>query len=59
MVSAQSLESELLRIVGIDKKKSIVIRGAKKVDYEKVVKIIDIAQRNKLKMILAVKVNGR
>lgn len=58
-VSAQSLESELLRIVGVDKKKSIVIRGAKKVDYEKVVKIIDIAQRNKLKMVLAVKVNGR
>ena len=58
-VSAQSLESELLRIVGVEKKKSIVIRGAKKVDYEKVVKIIDIAQRNKLKMVLAVKVNGR
>jgi biopolymer transport protein ExbD len=36
-----------------------VIRGAKKVAYEKVVKIIDIAQRNKLKMVLAVKVSGK
>ena len=58
-VSAQALESELLKIVGVDKKKSIVIRGAKKVAYEKVVKIIDIAQRNKLKMVLAVKVSGK
>ena len=57
-VRPEALENELLKVVGVDKKKSIVIRGAKKVAYEKVVKIIDIAQRNKLKMVLAVKVNG-
>jgi biopolymer transport protein ExbD len=57
-IEETNLESEILKNVGVDKKKNIVIRGDKKVDYEKVVKIIDIAQRNKLKMVLAVKING-
>ncbi len=56
-VNEISLESEILKSVGVDKEKNIVIRGDKKVNYEKVVKIIDIAQRHKLKMVLAVKVN--
>jgi len=54
-VSEASIEHELLKKVGADKKKTIVIRGDKDVPYKKVMKIIDIANRNKLKMILAVK----
>ena len=54
-VNAASLERELLSKVGTDKKKTIVIRGDQNVPYKNVMKIIDIANRNKLKMILAVK----
>ena len=49
------LEIEILKSVGADKKKTIIIRGDKDVAYENVMKVIDIANRNKLKMILAVK----
>ena len=54
-VSASKLESEILRKVGTDKKKTIVIRGHKDASYKNVMKVIDIANKNKLKMILAVK----
>jgi biopolymer transport protein ExbD len=54
-VSEANLESEILKLVGADKAKTIVIRGDKDVPYKNVMKIIDIANRNKLKMILAVK----
>ena len=54
-VSASSLESEIVRKVGVDKKKKIIIRGDKDVPYKNVMKVIDIANKNKLKMILAVK----
>ncbi|WP_397445400.1 ExbD/TolR family protein [Polaribacter sp. R77954] len=54
-VSASRLESEILRSVGTDKKKTIVIRGDQDVPYKNVMKVIDIANKNKLKMILAVK----
>jgi biopolymer transport protein ExbD len=54
-VSASSLESEIVRKVGVDKKKTIIIRGDKDVPYKNVMKVIDIANKNKLKMILAVK----
>ncbi len=54
-VSSSSLESELLKSVGADKKKTIVIRGDQNVAYKNVMKVIDIANKNKLKMILAVK----
>lgn len=54
-VSAANLESEILKSVGADKKKTIVIRGDQKVAYKNVMKVIDIANKNKLKMILAVK----
>lgn len=49
------LETEILKSVGEDKKKTIIIRGDKEAAYENVMKVIDIANRNKLKMILAVK----
>ena len=54
-VSSSKLESELLRKVGVDKQITIVIRGDKEVPYKNVMKVIDIANKNKLKMILAVK----
>ena len=54
-VSSLSLESEILKSVGADKKKTIIIRGDKDVPYKNVMKVIDIANKNKLKMILAVK----
>ena len=56
-ISSSRLESEILKSVGIDKKKTIVIRGDKNVPYKNVMKVIDIANKNKLKMILAVKGN--
>ena len=54
-VSSGNLERELLAKVGADKKKTVVIRGDQNVAYKNVMKVIDIANRNKLKMILAVK----
>ena len=54
-VSSAKLESEILRKIGTDKKKTIVIRGDKDAPYKNVMKVIDIANKNKLKMILAVK----
>jgi biopolymer transport protein ExbD len=54
-VTAANLESEILRKVGIDKQKTIIIRGDKEAPYQHVMQVIDIANRHKLKMILAVK----
>ena len=54
-VSPIDLESEILKKIGIDKQKTIIIRGDKEVPYRNIMKVIDIANRNKLKMILAVK----
>jgi biopolymer transport protein ExbD len=54
-VSEKNLEIKILTKVGADKKKTVVIRGDQNVPYKSVMKVIDIANRNKLKMILAVK----
>ncbi len=54
-VSKTNLEKELLTKVGEDKKKTVVIRGDQNVPYKNVMQVIDIANKNKLKMILAVK----
>jgi biopolymer transport protein ExbD len=54
-VASASLEQELLLKVGADKEKTVVIRGDQNVPYKNVMRVIDIANRNKLKMILAVK----
>ena len=54
-VSASRLESEILSKVGVDKKKTVIIRGDKDAPYKNVMRVIDIANKNKLKMILAVK----
>lgn len=54
-VVSNKLEQTLLDKVGADKKKTVVIRGDQNVPYKNVMKVIDIANKNKLKMILAVK----
>lgn len=55
LVSKDNLELEILKKVGPDKKKTVVIRGDQNVPYKSVMQVIDIANKNKLKMILAVK----
>ena len=50
-----NFRSQILMKVGTDKKKTVVIRGDQNVPYKSVMKVIDIANKNKLKMILAVK----
>lgn len=55
VVSSKNLESAILNKVGAAKKKTVVIRGDQNVPYKSVMKVIDIANKNKLKMILAVK----
>ena len=57
-ISEKNLELEILNRVGSKKQKTVVIRGDQNVPYKNVMKIIDIANRNKLKMILAVKGGG-
>lgn len=54
-VNSAELELAILQRVGSDKKKTVVIRGDQDVAYKNVMKVIDIANKNKLKMILAVK----
>ena len=54
-VNSVDLERTILTKVGADKKKTIVIRGDQNAPYKNVMKVIDIANKNKLKMILAVK----
>jgi biopolymer transport protein ExbD len=54
-VNSTDLELEILKSVGSDKKKTVVIRGDQNVAYKNVMRVIDIANKNKLKMILAVK----
>lgn len=57
-VAKENLEQELLKILGTEKEsKTLIIRGDKTVAYENIMYVIDIANRNKMKMILAVKGN--
>ena len=54
MVNIQNLESELLSLFQNETVSSIVLRAEKSVPVDYVVKVMDIANRNKLKIILAV-----
>ena len=54
MVNIQNLESELLSLFQNETVSSIVLRAEKSVPVDYVVKVIDIANRNKFKIILAV-----
>lgn len=56
-VGESVLESELLAVLSSEDKPTIVLRAEKSVPVENVVKVMDIANRNKFKVILAVKPN--
>jgi len=57
LVGSSVLESELLKTMSKNEKPTIVLRAEKSVPVENVVKVMDIANRNKFKVILAVKPN--
>ncbi|MCL6294077.1 MULTISPECIES: ExbD/TolR family protein [Flavobacteriaceae] len=56
-VGVSVLENELLAALSSQEKPTIVLRAEKSVPVENVVKVMDIANRNKFKVILAVKPN--
>jgi len=55
LVGESVLESELLSALSNQEKPTIVLRAEKSVPVDNVVKVMDIANRNKYKVILAVK----
>ena len=56
-VGESVLESELIAMLSAEAKPTIVLRAEKSVPIDNVVKVMDIANRNKFKVILAVKPN--
>ena len=56
-VGESVLESELIAMLSDEAKPTIVLRAEKSVPIDNVVKVMDIANRNKFKVILAVKPN--
>ena len=54
-VGESVLESELIAMLSEETKPTIVLRAEKSVPIDNVVKVMDIANRNKFKVILAVK----
>ena len=56
-VGISVLESELIAMLSKESKPTIVLRPEKSVPVENVVKVMDIANRNKFKVILAVRPN--
>ncbi|MBD0824113.1 MULTISPECIES: ExbD/TolR family protein [Aestuariibaculum] len=57
-VGESVLENELLALLSSEEKPTIVLRAEKSVPVENVVKVMDIANRNKFKVILAVRPNN-
>ena len=56
-VGESVLESQLISIMASQESPTIVLRAEKSVPVENVVKVMDIANRNKFKVILAVQPN--
>ena len=54
-VGESVLENELLSALSLEEKPTIILRAEKSVPVENVVKVMDIANRNKFKVISAVK----
>jgi biopolymer transport protein ExbD len=54
-VSEADLEPKLLAILGTDKSKAIILRAEEGVPIEKAVSVLDIANRNQIKVVLAVR----
>ncbi|SFN89241.1 outer membrane transport energization protein ExbD [Bizionia echini] len=57
LVGESMLEGELLSALSSQEKPTVVLRAEKSVPVDNVVKVMDIANRNKIKVILAVKPN--
>ncbi len=57
-VGESVLENELIAMLSSQEQPTIVLRAEKSVPVENVVKVMDIANRNKFKVILAVKPNN-
>ena len=55
LVAESILENELLSVLSKEDKPTIVLRAEKSVPVDNVVKVMDIANRNRFKVILAVK----
>jgi len=56
-VEVQNLESELIKLLQNETAPTLVLRAEKSVPVDYVVKVMDIANRNKYKIILAVNPN--
>ena len=56
-VEVQNLEAELLQLLQKETAPTLVLRAEKSVPVDYVVKVMDIANRNKFKIILAVNPN--
>ncbi|SHG29184.1 outer membrane transport energization protein ExbD [Flavobacterium segetis] len=54
-VSETELESKLLSLFTADKDKAIILRAEEGVPIEKAVNVLDIANRNQIKVVLAVR----
>lgn len=54
-VPESELESKLLSIMAADKNKAIILRAEEGVPIEKAVNVLDIANRNQIKVVLAVR----
>ncbi len=54
-IAEADLESKLLAIFGSDSTKAIILRAEEGVPIEKAVQVLDIANRNQIKVVLAVR----
>lgn len=54
-VSEEELEAKLLPLFTADKEKAIILRAEEGVPIEKAVSVLDIANRNQIKVVLAVR----
>ncbi len=55
MIAEEDLETRLLGILGENTDKAIILRAEEGVPIEKAVKVMDIANRNQIKIVLAVR----
>lgn len=55
VVPESELESKLLSIMAADENKAIILRAEEGVPIEKAVNVLDIANRNQIKVVLAVR----
>jgi len=53
-VNEADLETQLIALLANAENKAIILRAEKSVPHEKVVKVMDIAYRNQIKMVVAV-----